>query len=70
MMGSTSPEWGGDRNTRRIQDWVEVVEEGDSREQDKEQREEARDHDRPSRPNSRDSRVVKDSSDSKGILNI
>ena len=64
-----SPEW-GDRSVRRIQDWVEDVEEGDSREQDKEQREEARDHDRPSRPNSRDSRVVKDSSDSKGILNI
>ena len=63
MMGSASPEWSGDRNTRRIQDWVQDVEEGDERDQ----REDGRgDHDRPSRPNSRDSRVSKDSRGSKG----
>ena len=62
MIGSASPEWSGERNTRRIQDWVQDVEEGDERDQ----REEGRDHDRPSRPNSRDSRVSKDSRGSKG----
>ena len=62
LMGSASPEWGGDsRNSRRIQDWVQDVEEGDGQE-----KEEVRDHDRPSRPNSRDSRVSKDSRGSKG----
>lgn len=72
-VGSASPEWGVG-NTRRIQDWVEDVEEGDSREEREamgERKGETAgenkgDHDRPSRPNSRDSRVSKESRGSKG----
>ena len=75
-LGSTSPDW-VDKNTHTIQDWVEDVEEGDSRDapqqyqrQDKEYDREFRDSegrefDRPSRPNSRDSRVSKESRGSK-----
>jgi len=74
-LGSTSPDW-VDKNSHTIPDWVEDVEEGDSREvpqqyardkdYDREFRDsESRDYDRPSRPNSRDSRVSKESRGSK-----
>ena len=78
-LGSASPDW-VDKNSHTIQDWVEDVE-GDSRdlsqqyhrekEYDREFRDsEGREYDRPSRPNSRDSRVSKESrgsKESKGI---
>ena len=72
-LGSASPDW-VDKNSHSIQDWVEDVEEGDSRDlsqqyhREKEyDREfsEGREYDRPSRPNSRDSRVSKESRGSK-----
>ena len=74
-MGSTSPDW-VDKNSHSIQDWVEDVEEGDNRdlsqqyhrekEYDRDFRDsEGREYDRPSRPNSRDSRVSKESRGSK-----
>merc|ERR1719206_1002628 len=73
-LGSASPDW-VDKNSHTIQDWVEDVE-GDSRdlsqqyhrekEYDREFRDsEGREYDRPSRPNSRDSRVSKESRGSK-----
>ena len=56
-----SPEW-GDRNSKRIQDWVEDVEDGEKLHRDE------KEHDRPSRPDSRDSRVSKESRTSKGLI--
>ena len=80
-MGSTSP-YSVDKNSHTIQDWVEDVEEGDGREvpqqyprkkeYDRKFRDsEGREYDRPSKPNSRDSRVSKEShgsKESKGII--